>query len=347
VEPKAIGVGQYQHDVNQSELQKRLDEVIESCVNKVGVDVNSASPALLGYVSGVNKTLADSIVKHRDEHGAFASRESLKEIKGFGPKAFEQAAGFLRIHGAENPLDNSAVHPENYGLVEKIAEKAGTSLNELIGNTTVLSSLSAKDFTDAESGVGKNTVEDIFAELEKPGRDPRKEFSYAKFNPKIKTMQDLITGSWLEGVVSNVTNFGAFVDIGVHQDGLIHISEMSENFVKDAKTVLTTGDVIKVRVVSVDAPNKRIALSMKQESERRVGGAGGGGKDGKGGKGFQGKGNFQKVIPQAATLADLKARFSGKAQKQAAQNIPKKPAAAAVKKSDVMARLKKAMKGGL
>ena len=351
VEPKAIGVGQYQHDVNQKELQKRLDEVVESCVNKVGVDVNSASPALLGYVSGVNKNLADSIVKHRDEHGAFASREALKEIKGFGQKAFEQAAGFLRIQGAENPLDNSAVHPENYGLVEKIAEKAGKPLNELIGNSEALRSIVANDFTDADNGIGKNTVADILAELEKPGRDPRKEFHYAKFNPKIKTMQDLITGSWLEGVVSNVTNFGAFVDIGVHQDGLVHISEMSDNFVKDAKTILTTGDVVKVRVVSVDAPNKRISLSMKQESERRVGGGGGfkgGGKDVKGKGGYQGKGSFQpKPIPQAATLADLKARFSGKAQKQAAQNIPKKPAAAAIKKSDVMARLKNAMKGGL
>jgi len=322
---------------------------VESCVNKVGVDVNSASPALLGYVSGVNKNLADSIVKHRDEHGAFASREALKDIKGFGQKAFEQAAGFLRIHGAANPLDNSAVHPENYGLVEKIAEKAGKPLNELIGNSEVLHSIVANDFTDAENGIGKNTVADILAELEKPGRDPRKEFHYAKFNPKIKTMQDLITGSWLEGVVSNVTNFGAFVDIGVHQDGLVHISEMSENFVKDAKTILTTGDVVKVRVVSVDAQNKRISLSMKQESERRVGGGfKGGGKDAKGKGGYQGKGSFQpKPVPQAATLADLKARFSGKAQKQASQNIPKKPAAAAIKKSDVMARLKNAMKGGL
>jgi len=353
VEAKAIGVGQYQHDVNQRELQKRLDEVVESCVNKVGVDVNSASSALLGYVSGVNKSLADSIVKHRDENGTFASRESLKEIKGFGQKAFEQAAGFLRIQGAENPLDNSAVHPENYSLVEKIAEKAGTPLSELIGNTAVLKSLSSGDFTDTENGIGKNTVEDILTELEKPGRDPRREFSYAKFNPKIKTMQDLITGSWLEGVVSNVTNFGAFVDIGVHQDGLVHISEMSDNFVKDAKTVLTTGDVVKVRVVSVDAPNKRISLSMKQESERRVGGKGPG-REREGGKPFQGKGGYQgkggfqgKPAPQAATLADLKARFSGKAQKLANQNAPKKPAAAAVKRSDVMARLKSAMKGGL
>ena len=354
VEAKAIGVGQYQHDVNQRELQKRLDEVVESCVNKVGVDVNSASSALLGYVSGVNKSLAESIVKYRDDNGAFASRESFKEVKGFGQKAFEQAAGFLRIIGAENPLDNSAVHPENYGLVGKIAEKASTSLNELIGNIAALKALSSSDFIDQESGVGKNTVEDILTELEKPGRDPRKEFSYAKFNPKIKTMQDLVTGSWLEGVVSNVTNFGAFVDIGVHQDGLVHISEMSENFVKDAKTVLTLGDVVKVRVVSVDAPNKRISLSMKQESERRVGGfkgnrdfSKGEGKD----KDFRGgKKDFRSNRPpqqQAATLADLKARFSGKAQKMAHQNQPKKPAAAAVKRSDVMARLKDAMKGGL
>ena len=347
VEAKAIGVGQYQHDVNQKELQKRLDEVVESCVNRVGVDVNSASPALLGYVSGVNRNLADSIVKYRDEKGTFASRESLKDVKGFGQKAFEQAAGFLRIHGAENPLDNSAVHPENYDLVGKIAEKAGTQLNELIGNAAILHSLSAADFTDSENGIGKNTVEDILAELEKPGRDPRKEFNYAKFNPKIKTMQDLITGSWLEGVVSNVTNFGAFVDIGVHQDGLVHISEMSDNFVKDAKTVLTLGDVVKVRVVSVDVPNKRISLSMKQEGERRVGG--GKGKDFQHQQGKGGRGNQPKPAPtfQATTLADLKARFSGKAQKLAAQNAPKKPAAAAVKKSDVMARLKSAMKGGL
>jgi uncharacterized protein len=272
VDPKAIGVGQYQHDVNQKELQKRLDEVVESCVNMVGVDLNSASESLLGYVAGISKSLAHSILEYRNEHGAFKGRQEVMKIKGFGPKAFEQAAGFLRIPDAENPLDCSAVHPENYGLVEKIASKNSLTVKELLGNMSVLKSVKAEEFIDDK--VGKHTLADIISEIEKPNRDPRKEFTYATFSDKIQNIQDLITGSWLEGVVTNVTNFGAFVDIGVHQDGLIHISEISQTFVKDAKLALTVGDVVKVRVLAVDVQNKRISLSAKPEvAEGNAGGA--------------------------------------------------------------------------
>lgn len=340
VDPKAIGVGQYQHDVNQKELQKRLDEVVESCVNMVGVDLNSASEPLLGYVSGINKNLAHNIVEYRNDKGAFASRQDLLKVKGFGPKAFEQAAGFLRIPNAENPLDCSAVHPENYGLVEKMAAKAGVDLKGLVGNASVLKALPQEEFLDDK--VGKHTLADIIAEIEKPNRDPRKEFKYAKFSDKIQSIQDLITGSWLEGVVTNVTNFGAFVDIGVHQDGLVHISEMSQQFVKDAKTVLTVGDVIKVRVLAVDVQNKRISLSAKpevaegssggaqrgqshrsQHGGQQGGGRGGrdqrdnrggyGGHGGQGGHQGHGRNDHGKAPIQGhATIADLKAKLAGK-----------------------------------
>ncbi len=303
VDPQSIGVGQYQHDVNQRELKKRLDEVVESCVNMVGVDLNSASAPLLTHVAGVSSTLAESVVKYREENGAFKSRQDVLKVKGFGPKAFEQSAGFLRIPGAENPLDCSAVHPENYGLVERMAEKAGVAVKDLVGNASAIKSLSPEEFLS--DSVGKHTLEDIFSELEKPSRDPRKEFRYAKFDDKIKSINDLVTGSWMEGVVTNVANFGAFVDIGVHQDGLVHVSEISDKFVEDAKTVLTVGDVVKVRVLGVDAGQKRISLSMKQEQVDGVAGAG------RGPRNQHGRGRHEGGIKPHATIADLKARLGG------------------------------------
>ncbi len=303
VDPQSIGVGQYQHDVNQRELKKRLDEVVESCVNMVGVDLNSASAPLLTHVAGVSSTLAESVVKYREENGAFKSRQDVLKVKGFGPKAFEQSAGFLRIPGAENPLDCSAVHPENYELVERMAEKAGVAVKDLVGNASAIKSLSPEEFLS--DTVGKHTLEDIFSELEKPSRDPRKEFRYAKFDDKIKSINDLVTGSWMEGVVTNVANFGAFVDIGVHQDGLVHVSEISDKFVEDAKTVLTVGDVVKVRVLGVDAGQKRISLSMKQEQVDGVTGAG------RGPRNQHGRGRHEGGIKPHATIADLKARLGG------------------------------------
>lgn len=303
VDPQSIGVGQYQHDVNQRELKKRLDEVVESCVNMVGVDLNSASAPLLTHVAGVSATLAENVVKYREENGAFKSRQDVLKVKGFGPKAFEQSAGFLRIPGAENPLDCSAVHPENYGLVERMAEKAGVAVKDLVGNASAIKSLSPEEFLS--DTVGKHTLEDIFSELEKPSRDPRKEFRYAKFDDKIKSINDLVTGSWMEGVVTNVANFGAFVDIGVHQDGLVHVSEISDKFVEDAKTVLTVGDVVKVRVLGVDAGQKRISLSMKQEQVDGVAGAG------RGPRNQHGRGRHEGSLKPHATIADLKARLGG------------------------------------
>lgn len=303
VDPQSIGVGQYQHDVNQRELKKRLDEVVESCVNIVGVDLNSASAPLLTHVAGVSSTLAENVVKYREENGAFKSRQDVLKVKGFGPKAFEQSAGFLRIPGAENPLDCSAVHPENYALVERMAEKAGVAVKDLVGNASAIKSLSPEEFLS--DTVGKHTLEDIFAELEKPSRDPRKEFRYAKFNDNIKSINDLVTGSWMEGVVTNVANFGAFVDIGVHQDGLVHVSEISDKFVDDAKKVLTVGDVVKVRVLGVDAAQKRISLSMKSEQVDGVAGAG------RGPRNQKGRPHREGGIKPHATIADLKARLGG------------------------------------
>ena len=305
VDPQSIGVGQYQHDVNQRELKKRLDEVVESCVNMVGVDLNTASAPLLTHVAGVSSALAENLVKYREENGAFNSREEVLKVKGFGPKAYEQSAGFLRIPGAENPLDCSAVHPENYGLVEKMAAKAGVPVKDLVGNASAIKSLSLEEFLS--DTVGKHTLEDIFAELEKPSRDPRKEFRYAKFNDNIKSINDLVTGSWMEGVVTNVANFGAFVDIGVHQDGLVHVSEISDKFVDDAKTVLTVGDVVKVRILGVDAGQKRISLSMKQEQTDGVAGAGRNARNQRGGR----PPRREVGIRPHATIADLKARLGG------------------------------------
>jgi protein Tex len=263
IEPKAIGVGQYQHDVDQTALSKSLDAVVEDCVNAVGVDVNTASAALLSRVSGLNSLLASNIVAFRNENGPFKARTGLKKVPRMGPKAFEQSAGFLRIMDAKNPLDGSAVHPEAYPVVERIAEKTGRELKSIIGDKVFLSSLRPAEFADETFGVP--TVTDILAELEKPGRDPRPQFKTAAFQDGIEKISDLKVGMRLEGVVTNVTAFGAFVDVGVHQDGLVHISELSDKFVKDPREVVKAGDVVSVRVKEVDVDRKRIALSMKRE----------------------------------------------------------------------------------
>ncbi|TXL66051.1 Tex family protein [Zeimonas arvi] len=261
IDPKSIGVGQYQHDVNQRALARQLDAAVEDCVNAVGVDVNTASAPLLARVSGLTGTVAQRVVDFRDANGAFASRESLKQVPYFGDKAFEQAAGFLRIRDGENPLDASAVHPEAYPVVQRILEKVARSAKELIGNREVLRKLEPKAFTDDR--FGEPTVRDILTELEKPGRDPRGEFVTASFQDGVEDLRDLREGMKLQGVVTNVANFGAFVDIGVHQDGLVHISELADRFVKDPREVVKAGQVVSVTVLEVDVTRKRIALSMK------------------------------------------------------------------------------------
>ena len=261
IDPKAIGVGQYQHDVNQTRLTATLGEVVESCVNRVGVEINLASEELLSYVSGFNRRIAANIVKYRRESGAFTSRNDLAKVPGLGEKTFEQAAGFLRISGADNPLDNSAVHPERYEFVASMARALATGIPALTGNAEVLRNIDPKRFV--KDDIGLPTILDILSELEKPGRDPRAEFRYAVFNDAVREIADLSPGQQLEGTVTNVTNFGAFVDIGVHQDGLVHISQLADRYVQDPKTVVKVGQVVKVRVLNVDKELKRIALSMK------------------------------------------------------------------------------------
>lgn len=265
IDPKAIGVGQYQHDVNQLELARKLDAVVEDCVNAVGVDVNTASAALLVRVAGLSSLQAKSIVSWREKNGAFAARKALLDVPRLGPKTFEQAAGFLRIPDAADPLDASGVHPEAYPVVQRIVEKTGLSVNKLIGNHEVLSRLKASDYTDEQFGVP--TVTDILKELEKPGRDPRPEFKTAKFQEGVHEIKDLVPGMMLEGVVSNVAAFGAFVDIGVHQDGLVHVSELSDRFVRNPREVVKVGDIVRVRVLDVDVARKRISLSMRSREK--------------------------------------------------------------------------------
>jgi uncharacterized protein len=270
IEPKAIGVGQYQHDVDQTGLARSLDAVVEDCVNSVGVDVNTASAPLLARVSGLNATLASNIVAFRDANGAFKARTALKKVPRLGPKAFEQAAGFLRIMNGTNPLDASAVHPEAYPVVEKISEATKRPLKSIIGDRAFLKGLRPADFADATFGIP--TVSDILAELEKPGRDPRPEFKTATFADGVEKISDLKLGMQLEGTVTNVAAFGAFVDVGVHQDGLVHISELADRFVKDPREVVKVGDVVTVRVKEVDAERKRIALTMRSGTIEKSGG---------------------------------------------------------------------------
>jgi len=273
IEPKAIGVGQYQHDVDQFKLARALDAKVEDCVNAVGVDVNTASAALLTRVSGLSSTVAENIVVYRDANGAFKSRKELMKVPRLGEKTFEQCAGFLRIADGDQPLDSSSVHPEAYPVVERILKQCGREVKSLIGDAPLLRSLKAEQFIDDTFGVP--TVRDILKELEKPGRDPRPEFKAARFADGVEDIKDLREGMILEGVVSNVAAFGAFVDIGVHQDGLIHISALSDKYVKDPREVVKAGDIVKVKVLEVDVPRKRIALTRRLDDTAPAPRAGG------------------------------------------------------------------------
>ncbi|GAA4614753.1 Tex family protein [Saccharopolyspora hordei] len=318
IDPKSIGVGQYQHDVSETKLSRSLDAVVEDCVNAVGVDVNTASAPLLTRVSGISETLAANIVQHRDTHGPFRTRQALKDVARLGPKAFEQCAGFLRIQDGDDPLDASAVHPEAYPVVHRILDRTGTGIRELIGNTRVLRSLKPQDFVDDTFGLP--TVTDILAELDKPGRDPRPEFKTASFAEGVETLADLKPGMTLEGVVTNVAAFGAFVDVGVHQDGLVHVSAMSKNFVNDPRDVVKSGDIVRVKVLDVDIPRKRISLTLRLDDEpgaggkpdreagrgggRGQGGRGGGGRNG--GRGGKGRGGQRGGAPTGAMAEALR-----------------------------------------
>ncbi len=265
IDPKSIGVGQYQHDVNQTQLSETLDAVVEDCVNAVGVDVNLASAKLLARVSGLNDGLAQNIVAHRDQNGPFQSRQDLLKVSRLGPKAFEQCAGFLRIRDGDDPLDSSAVHPESYPLVRRILAHLKSEIRAVIGDAAVLRGLKPEQFADDKFGAP--TVTDILKELEKPGRDPRPEFKTATFKDGVEEMKDLTPGMLLEGVVTNVANFGAFVDIGVHQDGLVHVSALADRFVKDPREIVKPGDIVKVKVLEVDLKRKRISLTMRLRDE--------------------------------------------------------------------------------
>jgi uncharacterized protein len=324
IEPKSIGVGQYQHDVSQSQLARSLDAVVEDCVNAVGVEVNTASAPLLAKVSGLTQSIANNIVDFRDMNGAFKSREELKKVSRFGEKTFEQAAGFLRVANGDNPLDSSAVHPESYSVVEAIAAKNDRNMKGLIGDSAFLRSLKAADYTSEQFGVP--TVTDIISELDKPGRDPRPEFKTAQFQDGVEKISDLTPGMILEGSVTNVTNFGAFVDVGVHQDGLVHISALSNTFVKDPRDVVKAGDIVKVKVMEVDVPRKRIGLSMRlddQPGEKVDGGKRGGGRPGGGnqapkqrsfggGNGGNSKGGNAGAGTMAALFADAQNKNKNK-----------------------------------
>jgi uncharacterized protein len=319
IEPKSIGVGQYQHDVNQSELARSLNAVVEDCVNSVGVDLNTASAPLLARVSGLSAAVAASIVRWRDANGAFKNRRQLREVAGLGEKTFEQAAGFLRIRGGDNPLDVSGVHPETYPVVEKMLAATGKPITEVMGRSDVIRSLRPEAFADEKFGA--ITVKDILAELEKPGRDPRPDFKVARFNDGVEDIEDLAEGMVLEGTVSNVAQFGAFVDLGVHQDGLVHVSQLSNKFVNDAREVVKAGDIVKVKVLEVDLARKRISLTMKLDAapaprgergdnnfrpaarNERIGGSGGGG-----GGGSRGAGQPAAQNAMAAAFAKLQTK---------------------------------------
>ncbi|MGN6578762.1 MAG: RNA-binding transcriptional accessory protein Tex [Bordetella sp.] len=310
IDPKAIGVGQYQHDLNQRELARSLDAVVEDCVNAVGVDVNTASAALLARVSGLNALLAKNIVAWRDERGAFPTRAALRDVPRFGDKAFEQAAGFLRIPNGANPLDASAVHPEAYPVVERIVARVQKEMKQIIGQRVALKGVSPADFTDERFGLP--TVRDIFNELEKPGRDPRPEFKTAQFKEGVETLKDLVPGMVLEGVVTNVANFGAFVDVGVHQDGLVHISALSEKFVKDPRDVVRVGQTVTVKVQEVDVARQRVALTMRlndaAEPARRGAGGDAAARGGQGGQ-RRPQGDAGRGAPGNSAMADAFAKL--------------------------------------
>lgn len=309
IDPKSIGVGQYQHDVSQSRLAKSLDAVVEDCVNGVGVEINTASAPLLARVSGLNQSIANNIIEFRNSNGALKNREQLKKVPRLGAKAFEQAAGFLRIAGGDNPLDASAVHPETYVVVEDIAEKHSRNISGLIGDSGFLRGLKASDYVNDNFGVP--TITDIIQELDKPGRDPRPEFKTAKFQDGVEKISDLEPGMILEGTITNVTNFGAFVDVGVHQDGLVHISALSDTFVKDPREVVKAGDIVKVKVMEVDVPRKRVGLSMRMDDtpgEKTSGGDRGAGRGRSGAnhsRGGANRGGASKPAEASGTMAAL------------------------------------------
>jgi len=312
IDPKSIGVGQYQHDVDQRQLSGRLDAVVEDCVNAVGVEVNTASEQLLSRVSGLNASVAKALVNFRNSNGRFKSREDLRKVPRLGDKTFEQAAGFLRIYGADNPLDASSVHPEAYIVVERMASKVSKPVGSLVGNRDVLKSLKATEFVDERFGLP--TVQDILVELEKPGRDPRPSFKTAKFDDKVHTMADLKPGMTLEGVITNVANFGAFVDIGVHQDGLVHVSALSNTFVKDPHTVVKTGQIVKVKVLEVDIPRKRISLTMKLNDDIPKGQVGANGiKQTPSGRSSESKGNGRTDRRTSSSAGTHQSTFSNNA----------------------------------
>ncbi|MFI6578181.1 Tex family protein [Nocardiopsis sp. NPDC050513] len=292
IDPKSIGVGQYQHDLAEAKLSRSLDAVVEDCVNGVGVDVNTASVPLLTRVSGVTSTLARNIVAHRDANGPFRTREALRSVPRMGPKAFEQCAGFLRVPDGDDPLDASAVHPEAYPVVRRILERTGTDLRSLIGDGKALSRIRPQDFVDGAFGLP--TVTDILSELDKPGRDPRPAFTTATFREGVEKLDDLEPGMILEGVVTNVAAFGAFVDVGVHQDGLVHVSALSNRFVEDPREVVKPGDVVRVKVQDVDIPRKRISLTMRLDDEASGGRGGRGGRDERGGREDRGRGDRRR-----------------------------------------------------
>jgi uncharacterized protein len=318
IDPKSIGVGQYQHDVNQSELARTLGTVVEDCVNSVGVDLNTASVPLLSRVSGLSGSVAKAVVRWREANGAFKSRKQLMDVAGLGAKTFEQSAGFLRIRGGENPLDMTGVHPETYPVVEQIMEKTGKPVAELMGRTDMLKTLKPELFASEKFGV--ITVQDILAELEKPGRDPRPDFKVARFNDGVEDIKDLKEGMILEGTVSNVAQFGAFIDLGVHQDGLVHVSQLAHKFVSDAREVVKTGDIVKVKVMEVDVERKRIGLSMKLgDAPSRQGGDRGTPRDNR----FEGAGRgYQQAQPhrRAPESAQQSAMASAFAKLQQSKN---------------------------
>jgi protein Tex len=305
IEPKSIGVGQYQHDVNQSELARALDAVVEDCVNSVGVDLNTASVPLLSRVSGLASSVAKAVVRWRESHGAFRNRQQLLEVSGLGAKTFEQSAGFLRIRGGDNPLDMTGVHPETYPVVEKMLAAADKPVAELMGRAEILKKLKPELFANEKFGV--ITVKDILGELEKPGRDPRPDFKVARFNEGVEDIADLREGMVLEGTVSNVAAFGAFVDLGVHQDGLVHVSQLAHKFVNDAREIVKTGDIVKVKVLEVDAARKRISLTMKLGDSP-------GRRDGQRDNRFEGAGRGQRApqnAPQNTAMAGAFAKLQG------------------------------------
>lgn len=329
IDPKSIGVGQYQHDVNQSRLKKQLGEVVESCVNYVGVNLNTASPSLLSYVAGIGPSLAKGIVRHRDSHGEYKNRKKLFEVMGYGAKTFEQSAGFLRIPESENPLDNTGVHPESYSIIEKMANDLSLSIKDLVGHKENIQKIKLEPYVTEEFGLP--TLQDIIKELLKPGRDPREDGAKQSYNREVRDFGHLKEGQVITGTVTNVTNFGAFVDIGVHQDGLIHISELSNQFIKDLSQVISVGQQVKVKVIGLDKERKRISLSKRACEENVVASAPGQPQQARSGaSSTQQKQNYvknsQKNDERVSQNSNYNNKRSGGQTKKSINKEPEKPA---------------------